>query len=250
MRSYGAYSRSIEGATDEEIEDATQSASLNGFVDRQPEGYQTKVGERGLRLSGGEKQRVAIARAILKQSPIVLYDEATSALDTATEAEIQQELDKVSEGRSSITIAHRLSTIANSDLILVLDCGHIAEQGTHEELIALQGLYAQMWSRQERAKALEGELHELTQAEKRKATVEVIEEGSEQGDEAFGERKEGKRDEEKVVGREGAVTLDVREEEGEDVDQDEEETKRRKDRKGGKKKGGKVAGDLSAPLLD
>ena len=250
---YGAYSRSVEGATKEEIEAATQSASLDAFVKRQPEGYQTKVGERGLRLSGGEKQRVAIARAILKQAPIVMYDEATSALDTQTELEIQRELDHVSEGRSSITIAHRLSTIANSDLIIVLDGGVIAEQGTHDGLLAQGGLYSQMWSRQEKAKALEGELKKLTQAQQSKAVVEVIEEGKEEElvGEMLGERKEEVKVDlghEEGVGERGEVALDVREdvveEEGE-----EERAERRKGRKGKKKSGKGGDDDLSAPLL-
>ncbi len=163
---YGSYARSIDGASQAEIEEATQRAALDGFIRRQPDGYGTKVGERGLRLSGGEKQRVSIARAILKRSSIMIFDEATSALDTQTEVEIQRELDAVSQGRSSITIAHRLSTIANSDLIIVLDAGRIVEQGRHDELLARAGLYARMWTRQERARELKGELEQLTEAEK------------------------------------------------------------------------------------
>ena len=121
------------------------------FIERLPDGYDTQVGERGLKLSGGEKQRVAIARTILKAPPILILDEATSALDTATEREIQSALEEVSQNRTALVIAHRLSTVVNADQIIVLDDGVIAERGTHGELIARGGLYAAMWDRQREA---------------------------------------------------------------------------------------------------
>jgi ABC-type transport system involved in Fe-S cluster assembly fused permease/ATPase subunit len=115
---------------------------------RLPEGYETKVGERGLKLSGGEKQRVGIARTLLKNPPILILDEATSALDTQTERSIQESLAEMGQGRSVITIAHRLSTIADADQILVLDEGRVIERGTHDDLLVLGGVYAAMWQRQ------------------------------------------------------------------------------------------------------
>jgi ATP-binding cassette subfamily B protein len=118
-----------------------------------PKGYETEVGERGLKLSGGEKQRVAIARTILKAPPILLLDEATSALDSHTEREIQDALDRVSRNRTTLVIAHRLSTIVGADEIIVLDRGVIVERGTHHQLLASGGLYASMWNRQREAEA-------------------------------------------------------------------------------------------------
>ncbi|MPQ92280.1 ABC transporter ATP-binding protein/permease [Thioclava sp. JE_KL1] len=141
-----AYGRA--DATDEEIVAAAKAARIHDFVLSLPEGYDTAVGERGLKLSGGEKQRVGIARTILKNPPILLLDEATSALDTQTERDIQMSLKAMGEGRSVITIAHRLSTIADADQILVLDKGEIIERGRHEELLAQRGRYASMWARQ------------------------------------------------------------------------------------------------------
>ncbi len=138
-------------ATDEEVREAARMAQLAGFIESLPEGYDTPVGERGLKLSGGEKQRVAIARTILKGPPILILDEATSALDTATEQEIQSAIDEVSQNRTTLVIAHRLSTVVNADLIIVLRDGAIAERGTHAELIARGGLYAAMWDRQREA---------------------------------------------------------------------------------------------------
>jgi ATP-binding cassette subfamily B protein len=137
-----------DGATMAEIEAATSSAQLDGFVARQPDGFETMVGERGLKLSGGEKQRVAIARTIVKDPPILILDEATSALDSATEAGIAEALDAVGRGRTTIVIAHRLSTIVDADQILVMDRGRIVERGTHGALIARGGLYAELWSLQ------------------------------------------------------------------------------------------------------
>jgi ABC-type transport system involved in Fe-S cluster assembly fused permease/ATPase subunit len=143
-------------ASDAEVEEAARQAQIDDFIRRSPKGYETEVGERGLKLSGGEKQRVAIARTILKGPPILLLDEATSALDSHTERDIQDELDRVARGRTTLVIAHRLSTIVGADMILVLDDGAIVERGTHQELLAQGGLYASMWNRQrEAAKARE-----------------------------------------------------------------------------------------------
>jgi ATP-binding cassette subfamily B protein len=143
------YGRPDAGQKD--IERAAEMAQIAGFVDDLPDGYQTMVGERGLKLSGGEKQRVAIARTILKGPPILILDEATSALDTHTEREIQSALDAVSQNRTTLVIAHRLSTVVNADEIIVLRGGEIAERGRHQELLAMDGLYAQMWNRQREA---------------------------------------------------------------------------------------------------
>jgi ATP-binding cassette subfamily B protein len=138
-------------ATDAEVEAAAQMAQIDGFIKMSPKGYETEVGERGLKLSGGEKQRVAIARTVLKGPPILVLDEATSALDSHTEQEIQDALEKVSRNRTSLVIAHRLSTIVGADEIIVLDQGRIAERGTHSQLLAAGGLYASMWNRQREA---------------------------------------------------------------------------------------------------
>jgi ATP-binding cassette subfamily B protein len=138
-------------ASDEEVEEAARMAQIDGFIRISPKGYETEVGERGLKLSGGEKQRVAIARTVLKAPPILLLDEATSALDSHTEQEIQDALEKVSRNRTSLVIAHRLSTIVGADEIIVLDQGRIAERGTHSQLLVAGGLYASMWNRQREA---------------------------------------------------------------------------------------------------
>ncbi len=137
-----------DGASQADIEAAAKSAALMGLIERLPKGFDTEVGERGLKLSGGEKQRVAIARTLVKNPPILLLDEATSALDTRTEQDILATLHAVSSGRTSLSIAHRLSTIADADRILVLNEGRLAESGTHNELLRLDGLYAEMWARQ------------------------------------------------------------------------------------------------------
>ncbi len=138
-----------EGSDQGAIEEAARGASIHGFIASLPDQYEAKVGERGLKLSGGEKQRVAIARTLLKNPPILILDEATSALDSRTEAEIQATLDRISEKRTTIIIAHRLSTIVNADQILVLEAGQVAEQGTHNMLLRKNGLYAEMWARQQ-----------------------------------------------------------------------------------------------------
>ncbi|WP_371153909.1 ABC transporter ATP-binding protein/permease [Jannaschia sp. 2305UL9-9] len=136
-------------ATQAEVEEAARAAKIDTFIKSLPEGYETAVGERGLKLSGGEKQRVGIARTLLKNPPILLLDEATSALDSETEQEIQSELRAMSQGRSVITIAHRLSTVVDADQIVVLENGHIAEVGTHDDLLRRNGRYASMWHRQQ-----------------------------------------------------------------------------------------------------
>jgi ATP-binding cassette subfamily B protein len=139
------------GATDEEVEEAAKLAQIHNFVMSLPNGYDSMVGERGLKLSGGEKQRVSIARTILKAPPILVLDEATSALDTFTEQEIQQALRTISKGRTTIVIAHRLSTVIDADEIIVLDKGHIAERGSHQALLRKRGIYASLWNRQREA---------------------------------------------------------------------------------------------------
>ena len=146
------------GAAEEEVTRAAGLAQIGTFIDRLPDGYETMVGERGLKLSGGEKQRVAIARTILKAPPVLILDEATSALDSHTEREIQAALDLVSKGRTTIVIAHRLSTIVSADEIIVLKDGRIVERGRHADLLAERGLYASMWDRQREASEAEERL--------------------------------------------------------------------------------------------
>jgi ATP-binding cassette subfamily B protein len=138
-------------ASDEEVDEAAKLAQIENFVRMAPQGFETEVGERGLKLSGGEKQRIAIARTILKGPPILLLDEATSALDSHTEKEIQDALDRVAQNRTTLVIAHRLSTIIGADEIIVLDAGVIVERGRHHQLLAQDGLYASMWNRQREA---------------------------------------------------------------------------------------------------
>jgi len=138
-------------ASDAEVEAAARLAQIDTFIRSTPKGYETEVGERGLKLSGGEKQRVAIARTVLKAPPILVLDEATSALDSHTEKEIQDALERVSRNRTTLVIAHRLSTIVGADEIIVLDKGAIVERGSHRALLAAGGLYASMWNRQREA---------------------------------------------------------------------------------------------------
>ena len=149
------------GANEAEIKDAARLAQIDKFITLLPMGYDSMVGERGLKLSGGEKQRVAIARTILKNPPILLLDEATSALDTGTEREIQSALNEISRDRTSLVIAHRLSTVVDADEILVLDHGEIIERGRHSELLALNGHYAAMWNKQREAAAAREKLKEV-----------------------------------------------------------------------------------------
>jgi ATP-binding cassette subfamily B protein len=148
-------------ATEAEVERAAEIAQIGTFIKGLPEGYGSMVGERGLKLSGGEKQRVAIARTILKSPPILILDEATSALDTRTEQEIQAALDEVSKNRTTLVIAHRLSTVVNADEIIVLKDGMIVERGRHHELLAHGGLYASMWNRQREATEVEAQLNKV-----------------------------------------------------------------------------------------
>jgi ATP-binding cassette subfamily B protein len=148
-----------EGAGQAEIEGAARGAAIDHFIAVLPQGYESMVGERGLKLSGGEKQRVAIARTLLKDPPILILDEATSALDSRTEEAIQSTLNDVARNRTTIVIAHRLSTVVGADQIVVLDAGRVAERGTHAELLAMGGLYAELWTRQ----AAERELEEVAE---------------------------------------------------------------------------------------
>jgi len=165
-------------ADEEEVRKAAELAQIAGFIQHLPDGYKSMVGERGLKLSGGEKQRVAIARTILKAPPILILDEATSALDTHTEQEIQSALDLVSSGRTTLVIAHRLSTVVAADEIIVLQDGLIAERGTHGALLRTNGLYASMWYRQREATEAEERLRHAREADElgvvvRRRTAEV-----------------------------------------------------------------------------
>jgi ATP-binding cassette subfamily B protein len=149
------------GAGEADLKEAARLAQIDKFIVELPMGYESMVGERGLKLSGGEKQRVAIARTILKNPPILLLDEATSALDTGTEREIQSALNEVSRNRTSLVIAHRLSTVVDADEILVLDHGRIIERGRHSQLLAMSGHYASMWNKQREAAAAREKLKEV-----------------------------------------------------------------------------------------
>ncbi len=148
-----AYGR--DGATRADVEDAARGAAIDSFIAVLPDGYEAMVGERGLKLSGGEKQRVAIARTLVKDPPILVLDEATSALDSRTEQAIQDTLDRVAQSRTTIVIAHRLSTVVGADQIVVLDNGQVAERGTHDELLDANGLYAELWYRQAAERVVE-----------------------------------------------------------------------------------------------
>jgi ATP-binding cassette subfamily B protein len=148
-------------ADDAAVMAAAEVAQIDNFIRLLPEGFDTKVGERGLKLSGGEKQRVAIARTILKAPPVLILDEATSALDTTTERDIQAALDVVSKNRTTLVIAHRLSTVIGADEIIVLKSGEIAERGTHADLLQQNGLYASMWDRQREATQAEEHLKQV-----------------------------------------------------------------------------------------
>jgi ATP-binding cassette subfamily B protein len=165
-------------ASEEEVRKSAELAQIAGFIEHLPDGYRSMVGERGLKLSGGEKQRVAIARTILKAPPILMLDEATSALDTQTEQEIQTALDLVSRGRTTLVIAHRLSTVISADEIIVLQEGRIAERGRHADLLAARGLYASMWDRQREATEAEEKLRRARETDEmgvvvRRRTAEV-----------------------------------------------------------------------------
>jgi ATP-binding cassette, subfamily B, heavy metal transporter len=142
-----AYGR--PGASRAEVEEAARSAHIHEFINATPKGYATMVGERGLKLSGGEKQRVAIARTLLKNPPVMIFDEATSALDSANERAIQAELKSAAIGKTALVIAHRLSTVVDAHEIVVLEAGRVVERGSHADLLAADGRYAQMWRLQQ-----------------------------------------------------------------------------------------------------
>jgi ATP-binding cassette, subfamily B, heavy metal transporter len=177
-------------ASDGEVREAARLAQIDRFIESAPGGYHTQVGERGLKLSGGEKQRVAIARTILKGPPILVLDEATSALDTLTEQEIQAALDRVSQGRTTLVIAHRLSTVVNADEILVLDQGEIVERGSHAALLARGGIYAGMWNRQNEVRRAEEILRRAARAEPAAAHIELDGESNGPDSQAYSEENE------------------------------------------------------------
>jgi len=150
-------------ASDEEVYEAARAAHIHDFIGTLPKKYETQVGERGLKLSGGEKQRVAIARALLKNPRILIFDEATSALDSRAEKAIQAELERIAQGRTTLVIAHRLSTVMDADQILVLSHGRIVERGTHQQLLELKGEYARMWALQQQQAQAKAVLEEAVQ---------------------------------------------------------------------------------------
>ena len=160
-------------ASEAEVKEAARIAQIDHFIELAPGGYEAQVGERGLKLSGGEKQRVAIARTILKAPPILVLDEATSALDSFTEREIQDALERIAKGRTTLVIAHRLSTVVNADLILVLDKGTIVERGSHQELLAQNGVYAAMWSRQHEVEVAEETLRRAAREEGQSVHIRI-----------------------------------------------------------------------------
>ena len=180
-------------ATDEDVFNACRAASIHEKILNFPDGYGSRVGERGLKLSGGEKQRVAIARTILKNPRIILLDEATAALDSETEQNIQSALDKLSQGRTTLVIAHRLSTITTADQILVLNSGKVAERGTHEELLSMKGRYANMWRKQIRAQQAAEQAKELSdKAERLRNEARGDESASQSEDERQGGDQRGR----------------------------------------------------------
>ena len=180
-------------ATDEEVFEACRAASIHEKILNFPDGYDSRVGERGLKLSGGEKQRVAIARTILKNPRIILLDEATAALDTETEQNIQTALDKLSQGRTTLVIAHRLSTITTADQIMVLHAGKVAESGTHSDLLKVNGRYASMWRKQIRAQRVAEEAQDLAdRAEKLRKEARGDESASHSEDERSGGNTRGR----------------------------------------------------------
>jgi ATP-binding cassette subfamily B protein len=159
------------GADDAQVEQAADMAQVGKFIKSLPEGFQAMVGERGLKLSGGEKQRVAIARTILKNPPILLLDEATSALDSHTERDIQDALREVSRNRTTLVIAHRLSTVVDADEILVLEAGQIVERGRHHDLIGAGGAYAALWNRQQEAAAAREKLRQMQEMDEASTAI-------------------------------------------------------------------------------
>ncbi len=186
-------------ASDAEVREAARLAQIDHFIEHIPGGYEAQVGERGLKLSGGEKQRVAIARTILKAPPILVLDEATSALDSFTEGEIQNALDLVAKGRTALVIAHRLSTIVNADEIIVLDKGRIVERGAHAALFAQNGVYAALWKRQNEVRQATETLHRAAIEEGGRLSIKIETEGS--PEEAGEPEEEGTLDDDDIMPR-------------------------------------------------
>jgi ATP-binding cassette subfamily B protein len=184
-------------ASDAEVREAARLARIDHFIEQIPGGYEAQVGERGLKLSGGEKQRVAIARTILKAPPILVLDEATSALDSFTEGEIQDALDLVAKDRTTLVIAHRLSTIVNADEIIVLDKGRIVERGAHASLLARNGIYAALWKRQHEVRQAEETLRRAAIEEGGRLSIKIEPEGSQE--EGGDPEEEGSLDEDQIM---------------------------------------------------